>query len=107
MAEVLRYPAIPNTKSLTERQQQALQTINGHILNPFILETRCPLDYGRLIHKPWAGLGDLGKLSTEIQCEVMGYVDVETLVKFRSVSSGARDLVDGMMEWKLVSHACA
>ncbi|KAF2105916.1 hypothetical protein BDV96DRAFT_694522 [Lophiotrema nucula] len=64
----------------------------------------CCLDTGRVsLSKPaTATLGVLDKLAVELQYEVLGQLDIQSVFDFRRVNQKARGLVDGLVEYQKI-----
>jgi hypothetical protein len=73
---------------LTQQQCAARDLLNEHILSPDILE-RCVLDYSLHCLAPEATLGTLEKLPIELHHQILGHIDVESLLRFRRVNQKA------------------
>jgi hypothetical protein len=71
---------------LTGAQQRAVQLLKDNTLYPNLLLRNCLLDYGRHELLPTTSLGDLSSLPTELLDEVIGYVDLASLMVFRRVN---------------------
>ncbi|KAF1808188.1 hypothetical protein P152DRAFT_251604 [Eremomyces bilateralis CBS 781.70] len=59
----------------------------------------CPLDYGRVKTPPGA-LGTLDCLPVEVLTNIVTFMDIPTVVRFKSLSTFARDVVLSMLEHK-------
>ncbi|KAF2027949.1 hypothetical protein EK21DRAFT_91046 [Setomelanomma holmii] len=86
---------------LSDNQGTAMDLLNGDMLDPKILLEYCPLDYGR---QPWlipkASLGALETLLTELCCQVLRAVDVQSLLVFRRVNEKVMATIKEMPEFK-------
>lgn len=88
--------------ALPELQEISKQMLDDYILDPAILLTSYPLDYGRHNVVTQYDLGDLAKLPTEVLHLVLKQVDIESLLNFRRVNNMAMYTVDGVTEYKQV-----
>ena len=88
--------------TLTELQRVTVQMLDNWVMDPKILIQNCPLDHGRHEIKPKHDLGGLHVLPTELQQHVLCFVDIKTLLTFRSVSMSAMGVVDGIIECQKV-----
>jgi hypothetical protein len=102
----LQYQTTPVTSmadsQLDEAQQRAVKLLSDNILNPRILLKLCLLDNGRHSLEPKFSLGALELLPTEMLHEVLGHVNVASLLLFRCVNQQAMASVDEMVEYKKV-----
>jgi hypothetical protein len=87
---------------LNEAQQRAVKLLNDNILNPRILLKLCLLDNGRHSPQPKVSLGALEALPVELLDEVLGHIDIASLLAFRRVNQKAMASVDEMVEYKKV-----
>ena len=90
---------------LTDPQREAVGILNDYILDPAELWRRCPLGYSRhrfKIKKAAMNLGSLKRLPPELHYEIMGHLDVLSLITFRRVSKMAMTIVNTMVEYKKV-----
>ena len=71
-----------------------------------VQENQCPLDYGRHKTSPSASLGNLDKLPVEIQDQVLGELDIGSLLRFRAVNQRAMELVNSMISFDRVAKHC-
>lgn len=88
---------------LADAQQRAVKQLNLNILDPEILRSHCPLDHGRHIPVPKASLDILTSLPPELHFEILGRVDLQSLLVFRRVNQKAMATRDGMSEFKKVN----
>lgn len=94
--------ASPN---LTASQREAVKMLTDYNnLIPVDLLLGCPLDHGRHSVERATDLGALNTLPRELQYEIMGHLDVQSLLAFRRVSKKAMDAVNTMVEYKKVSE---
>jgi hypothetical protein len=83
--------------------QEVLDILNTDVLDPAILEAKCPLDHGlQGTLTPSEDLGDFDKVPLEIQHVIVGVMDVASVLVFRRINRKARIVVDGMLEWQKV-----
>lgn len=79
-----------------------MKLLDDKILDPDALLEHCPLDYGRHSPVPVTSLGTRDVLPTELRCQIIGDVDMKSLLTFRAVNQKAVATVDNMTEFKKV-----
>ncbi|EDU42683.1 predicted protein [Pyrenophora tritici-repentis Pt-1C-BFP] len=69
--------------NLTEQQRTTIRMLDDYILDPDMLVKKCPLDHGR---------------------HYTSFLDIETLLSFRSVSMSGMNSVNSMIEYQKVAN---
>ncbi|KAI1118104.1 hypothetical protein F5Y14DRAFT_401069 [Nemania sp. NC0429] len=85
------------------------ETLRKNTLDDAQLETRCPLDNGRFTDAttlPLYAVGQIDKLPAELLIEVMLYLDIPSLTRFRCLNRRAMDIVDSVREYALIIKHC-
>ena len=99
---------IANLHRLTHQRN-----VQGAMLDPELLEQRCPLDNGRheleaYAGQPLADLGYLEKLPREVLDLLLLDLDLQSLKTLRSINRRARSAVDALWQYRdIVTHAIA
>jgi hypothetical protein len=91
-----------DSAELTKLQRTSFRLLSN-TFDQDALQTTCPLDHGR--HNPSAkyDLGVLSRLPTELQHQILGDVDVQSLLTFRRVNQTAMLVVNAMLEYHKVN----
>ncbi|KAH7408706.1 hypothetical protein DE146DRAFT_629598 [Phaeosphaeria sp. MPI-PUGE-AT-0046c] len=87
-------------QELADLKRESLRILHGYILDPEVLKKGCLLDFGRHNLQPKHDLGALKKLPLELLHQVLGDIDVQSLLTFRRVNQSAMTIVDSMVDYK-------
>lgn len=85
------------------------QNICDSTLDDAQLVTRCPLDNGRYIDAsspPRCSAGQLDQLPAELVIQVLLYIDLLSLTRFRRVNRRAMELVDSVPQYDAIIKHC-
>jgi len=67
---------------------------------------QCPLDWGNHEISPSTSLGDLARLPLELQQDILGYIDLKSLLEFRRVNQRAMEVVNSIVAFDRVIRHC-
>ncbi|KAK0368428.1 F-box domain-containing protein [Colletotrichum limetticola] len=85
------------------------QNICDNTLDDAQLVTRCPLDRGRFTdasNPPRYSAGQLEQLPAELLVQVLLYIDLPSLTRFRRVNRRAMELVDSIPQYDAIVKHC-
>ncbi|KAH7186525.1 hypothetical protein DER44DRAFT_188546 [Fusarium oxysporum] len=85
------------------------QNICDNTLDDAQLVTRCPLDKGRFTdasNPPRYSAGQLDQLPAELLIQVLLYIDLPSLTRFRRVNRRAMELVDSIPQYDAIVKHC-
>jgi hypothetical protein len=91
-------------QTFRDAQQNSIRHLQEHLPHSHELEQLCPLqrfaNAANLL--PWADLGHIQKLPTELQCGVLGQLDLKSLLTFSQVNRCAVRAVMNLQSWRKV-----
>ncbi|KAG5768256.1 hypothetical protein H9Q72_004160 [Fusarium xylarioides] len=95
--------------NLSDSKTYTKQNICDNTLDDAQLATRCPLDKGRFTdasNPPRYSAGQLDQLPAELLIQVLLYIDIPSLTRFRRVNRRAMELIDSIPQYDAIIKHC-